>query len=171
MRCCDVAGLIASAVIRKNRNAEVYTFSSDAVKVDVNPRDTVITNTQKLAKAGGGTNISSVLHKLNSERKKGDVVLYVSDYESWIDSGCYSYFGNRGTSMQSEWEQYKKFNPQAKLICVDLTPRDNTQTQEHKDVLQVGGFSDEVFNLIGSFMKHGHSQDHWVTEIEKVSLG
>ena len=161
--------MIASAVIRKNRNSEVYTFSNDAVKVDLNPRDTVITNTGKLSQAGGGTNISSVLRRLNRERKKGDTVLYISDMESWLDSR-YSYGGYYGTGLQEEWSQYKSHNPKAKLICVDLTPADNSQVQEHKDVLQVGGFSDEVFNVIGSFIEHGHSQDHWVHEIEKVEV-
>jgi 60 kDa SS-A/Ro ribonucleoprotein len=63
IRCVDVAGLVASSIVRKNRSAEVWTFKNDAVKVNLNPRDTVITNTQKLAHAGGGTNISSPLRK------------------------------------------------------------------------------------------------------------
>jgi 60 kDa SS-A/Ro ribonucleoprotein len=167
VRCCDVAGLFASAIVRKNRNAEVYTFSNDAVKVELNTRDSVISNTQKLAQAGGGTNIASVLQKLNRERKKGDVVIYVSDNESWIDGGRYYY---SGTALQHEWAQYKTHNKDAKLICIDITPSSNSQVQEHKDVLQVGGFSDEVFKVIGSFIEHGHTQNHWVSEIENVQV-
>ncbi|MCA8938067.1 MAG: TROVE domain-containing protein, partial [Planctomycetes bacterium] len=87
VRCVDVAGLIASSIVRKNRSAQVYTFSHNAVKVSLNPRDTVITNTLKLNKAGGGTNISAPLRDLNAAKAKGDAVIYISDNESWLDRG------------------------------------------------------------------------------------
>lgn len=169
VQCVEVAGLIASAVYRKNRDADIYTFSSNAVKVNLNPRDTVITNTQKLAKAGGGTNVSAPLRDLNAQNAKGDWVLYVSDYESWIDSGSsYSYYG---TGLAEEWKKFKARNPKAKLICVDLTPRNNSQIKTQTDVLQVGGFSDQVFEVMSGFFEHGHETDHWVETIEKVDLG
>ncbi len=166
--CVEVAGLIASSVVRKNRSAEIYTFNSGATLVNLNPRDTVITNTQKLAKAGGGTNISAPLRDLNARNVKGDWVFYVSDMESWIDSGCgYSYYG---TGLADEWAKFKARNPKARLVCCDLTPRNNSQIKQHKDVLQVGGFSDQVFNVVSSFIEHGDETDHWVSEIEKISL-
>lgn len=168
--CVDVAGLIASSIARKNRSAEIWTFSNDARKVSINPRDTVITNTQKLAKAGGGTNISAPLRHLNAAQAKGDAVIYVSDYESWIDSGSgYSYYGG-GTALANEWATFKKRNPKARLVCIDLTPRPNAQVKEHEDILQVGGFSDAVFDVVASFVEHGHGKDHWVDVIERVSL-
>lgn len=168
IRCVDVAALMVSAVARKNRSAEIWTFSNDAVKVEINPRDTVLTNTQRLCKAGGGTDVSSGLRKLNQKNAMGAAVIYVSDYESWIDSGhSYSY---RGTGMLEEWNKFKARNPEAKLVCIDLTPRPTSQVKEHKDILQVGGFSDQVFEVVASFVKHGDSANHWVSEIEKMSL-
>jgi len=169
--CVDVAGLVASSIVRKNRSAEVWTFNSDAQKVNLNPRDTVITNTQKLAKAGGGTNIPTPLRKLNELKAKGDAVVYVSDYESWIDSGSgYSSIYGGGTGLATEWETFKKRNPKARLICIDLTPRSNSQIKTRKDVLQVGGFGDQVFDVVASFLEHGDSADHWVKMIEEVDL-
>lgn len=165
--CVDVAGLFASAIARKNRSAEIWTFSNSANRVRLNPRDTVITNTKLLAKAGGGTNISAPMIEFNKAKKKADAIIYVSDYESWIDNG-YSAYG--GTGLSLEWEKFKKNNPKAKLVCIDLTPRNNSQIKVRKDVLQVGGFSDNVFNVISSFLEHGDSADHWVSEIEKVDL-
>jgi 60 kDa SS-A/Ro ribonucleoprotein len=166
--CVEVAGLIASAVYRKNRSAQIYTFDSTATLVNLNPRDTVLTNTSKLSKAGGGTNISAPLHDLNRKNAKGDWVFYVSDNESWIDSGSrYSYYG---TGLADEWKKFKSRNPKARLICCDLTPRNNSQIKCQPDVLQVGGFSDQVFDVIASFLEHGHESDHWVSEIEKVVL-
>lgn len=167
VRCVDVAGLVASSVIRKNPSAEVWTFNHTAQKVSLNPRDTVLTNTDKLAHAGGGTSISLPLQKLNELGAKGDAVLYVSDNESWLDS--HSYYGY-GTSLAAEWEKFKKRNPKAKLICVDLTPRDNSQVKARKDTLMVGGFSDTVYDVIANFIEHGDSVDHWVKMIEETSL-
>ena len=166
IRCSDVAGLTASAIVRKNRSAEVWTFKSDAVKVDINPRDTVITNTEKLNRAGGGTSVSAPLRRLNELNAKGDSVIYVSDYESWVDSRAWG-----GTAMLDEWNVFKSRNPEAKLVCVDLTPRANTQVKERPDILQVGGFSDQVFDVIASFVKHGSdSGNHWVSEIEQTEI-
>lgn len=166
--CAQGAGLIASAVVRKNRSATVWTFNSDAVQVSLNPRDTVITNTGKLSKAGGGTTISAPLRKMNALRVEADVVLYVSDNESWIDSG--SSYGYYGSGLAEEWKKFKERNPKAKLVCCDLTPRNNSQIKTQKDVLQVGGFSDSVFDVVASFVDHGFETDHWVEQIEKVSL-
>ena len=72
--------------------------------------------------------------------------------------------------MAAEWDIFKQKNPSAKLICIDITPRENTQNKEYTDVLQVGGFSDQVFEVINNFLTTGHSVDHWVEEIEKTEL-
>lgn len=164
--CVEVAGLIASAVARKNRSAEIYTFDNSAKLVNLNTRDTVITNTEKLARAGGGTNITAPLRDLNAKGAKGDWVFYVSDMESWIDGG---YYGT-GTALAAEWEKFKIRNPKARMVCCDLTPRNNSQIKVRKDVLQVGGFSDTVFDVVASFIEYGDSGDHWESEIDKVNL-
>lgn len=168
--CVDVAGLIASSIVRKNRMAQILTFSDSAQIVNLNPRDTVTTNTEKLAKAGGGTNISAPLRDLNEKRTRGDWVLYVSDYESWMDSE-YSYsYSNTGLS--DEWDKFKSINPNARLICCDLTPRNNSQIKSDKstDVLQVGGWSDLCFDTISNFINKESSPNFWVKEIESYEI-
>jgi 60 kDa SS-A/Ro ribonucleoprotein len=106
------------------------------------------------------------LAKLNLDKAKGDAVIYVSDNESWVDSHRWG----SGTAMIGEWLTFKKRNPKAKLVCIDLTPRSNSQVKEHKDILQVGGFSDQVFDVVASFIEHGDDKNHWVKLIEDVSL-
>ena len=87
VRCIDVAALVAAAVLRKNPRAEVIPFESNVVEVRLNPRDSVMTNAEKLAKLPcGGTNCSAPLAFLNQRTAKGDLVIYVSDNESWIDT-------------------------------------------------------------------------------------
>ena len=36
-------------------------------------------------------------------------------------------------------------NPRARLVCIDLQPYATTQAAERDDILNVGGFSDQVF--------------------------
>ena len=168
MRCIDVAGLIASAVLRKNPTAEILPFENNVVNVAPNPRDSVMTNAQKLASiGGGGTNCSAPLQQLNRAKSQGDLVIYVSDNESWIDSNR---AWNSGTETLNQWNEFKSRNAQAKLVLLDIQPNAHTQANERADILNVGGFSDQVFNLITEFAGGNLEADHWVGVIEKVEI-
>ena len=166
VRCVDVAALVAAVLLRKNRSAEVIPFEGDVVKVRLNARDSVMTNSEKLAAIGGGaTDCSAPLRMLNKRQAKGDLVIFVSDNESWLD-GPYS----RGTRTLGEWQDFKSRNPQARLVCLDVQPYGTTQAQDRADILNVGGFSDRVFSLIDRFARGALGADHWVGEIESVAL-
>jgi 60 kDa SS-A/Ro ribonucleoprotein len=166
VRCIDVAALVSAAVLRKNPSARVLPFEQDVVRLSLNGRDSVMTNAQALAAiGGGGTNCSAPLALLNRERAAVDVVILVSDNESWVDAN------RRGaTQTLREWELLKKHNPDARLVCIDLQPGATTQAAERHDILNVGGFSDAVFDLVASFARGQADPDHWVGEIEKVPL-
>lgn len=164
--CVDVAALFAAATLRQNKDAQIIPFDTSVHLVDLNPRDTVMTNSKKLARGGGGTDCSCALRYLNQKGAKGNSVIFVSDNESWVDGG----YRGRATGLMNEWAIFKKNNPKAKLICIDLTPRLNSQSTQHQDILQVGGFGDQVFDVIASFIKHGSSNDHWVDVIDAIDL-
>ena len=166
VRCIDVAALVAAAFLRKNRAARVLPFEVKVVDVTLNPRDTVMTNATKLAKiGGGGTNCSAPLAKLNSEKEAPDLVVFVSDNESWADPKA-----GRGTAVMAEWEKLKARNPKARLVCIDLTPNTTTQAPDRKDILNIGGFSDTVFDLIAAFAAGADGSYHWIREIELQPL-
>ena len=56
------------------------------VNVRLNPRDSIMTNAEKLADiGGGGTACSAPLRLLNHEKARVDMVIIVSDNESWAD--------------------------------------------------------------------------------------
>jgi 60 kDa SS-A/Ro ribonucleoprotein len=166
VRCIDVAALIAAAIVRKNPTAEVLPFESDVVHVGLNPHDSVMTNAAKLAAVGGGgTNCSAPLKLMNERDAHGDLVVFVSDNQSWVDAGA-----GRGTATMQEWQRFKARNPSAKLVCIDIQPYGTTQAQESADVLNVGGFSDAVFTVFAAFQTGALGADHWVSEIEAVSL-
>lgn len=173
VQCLDVAALVAACVLRKNEDAEVIPFSDNVVTQDyqgrairLNPMDSIMTNAEKLANLpSGGTNCSAPLEMLNRRGAKGDLVIYVSDNESWVDANRY-----RGTAVMKEWETFKKRNPNAKLVCIDITPNATTQAHDREDILNVGGFSDQVFDVIARFVKLGNNKDLWVKTIESVQL-
>ena len=166
VRCIDVAALVAAAVLRKNPQARVLPFEQAVVKLQLNPRDTVMSNAQALAKiGGGGTNCSAPLALLNEERAAVDLVILVSDNESWVDAQRHG-----ATQTLREWETLKQRNPQARLVCIDIQPTATTQAAERHDILNVGGFSDAVFTLLANFADGKLGAQHWVGEIEKVSL-
>ena len=167
VRCVDVAALVAAAVLRKNDDATVMPFEHHVRDCDLNPRDSVMTNSQKLAKLwGGGTNCSAPLLKLNQQKAKGDLIIYVSDNESWIDSKT-----RRGaTETMKQWKAFKKRNPQAKMICIDIQPYSTSQAVESDDIIHVGGFSDQVFRLISSVASGNTSKDFWVNQIKEIDV-
>lgn len=171
IRCIDVAALVAAAVLRQNRDAEVLPFENNVVPVSLNPRDSVMTNAQKLASLPcGGTNCSAVLIDLNARKVQADLVIYVSDNESWIDTPHHGRFGGSATRTMSEWAKFKQRNPRARLVCLDIQPYGTTQAAGRHDILNIGGFSDSVFSVIAAFASGEFSSAHWVGEIEKTPL-
>jgi 60 kDa SS-A/Ro ribonucleoprotein len=165
VRCIDVAALVAAAVVRKNPAARVLPFEEAVVKVDLNPRDTVITNATKLASiGGGGTSCSAPIAWLNKQHEMADLVILVSDNESWVDQGQ-----NRGTALMAEWKRFRQRNLKARLVCLDIQPYRTTQATEREDILNIGGFSDQVFEAIAAFAAGKLGSDHWVGRIESVA--
>lgn len=171
VRCVDAAALVAAAVLRRNPRAEVIPFESKALEIGLNPRDSVMTNAEKLASLPcGGTNCSAPLALLNRRKAQGDLVIYVSDNESWIDAPNYGCFGGGATETMKQWAEFKRRNPQARMVCIDIQPYGTVQTQDREDILNVGGFSDQVFDLVAEFAAGRLSDDHWVGVIEAVEL-
>ncbi len=167
VRCLDVAALVAAALLRKNRDAEVLPFSDDVVPVQLNPRDSVMTNAKVLAGLpSGGTNCSAPLRELNRRQVASDLVVLVSDNQSWVDAEG----GGRSTATMAEWETFRRRNPQARLVCLDVQPYGSTQAQERADILNVGGFSDNVFEILARFAQGELNPDHWVGVIESLAV-
>ena len=167
-RCIDIAALVSAAMLRTNPQARVIPFEQITVNVKLNPRDSIMTNAEKLANiGGGGTACSAPLAMLNREKADVDLVVIVSDNESWADD-------NQGwgatTSLMKEWNILKRRCPEAKLVCLDIQPYTKAQARNRHDILNIGGFSDQVFTLIGSFAERGMGTDFWVEEIEKTEL-
>jgi 60 kDa SS-A/Ro ribonucleoprotein len=166
VRCIDVAGLMAAAVLRVNRGALVLPFEQRVRELELNPRDSVMSNARKLASiGGGGTSCSSPLAWMNHRRVKADLVILVSDNESWVDLSRPG-----ATETLRQWNAFKEHNPEAKLVCIDVQPNSTTQARERDDVLNVGGFSDEVFGIVRAFASGELARGHWTAKIEETEF-
>ncbi len=166
-RFVDVAGLVSAAVLRRNPSATVLPFEVKVRDVRLEPRDTILTNAARLADQwGGGTNCAAPLEWLLAKGRAPDLVIIVSDNQSW----AHNQYGNAGTVMVQMWEKLKKRNPKAKLVCIDIAPYGTTQAKERADVLNIGGFSDSVFDQIAAFSSGEMGPDHWVGQIEAVDV-
>ena len=173
MLCIDVASLFTSAILRKNNNSVVIPFNDRVRHCELNSEHTVMKNAETLsAMCGGDTSVKAALESLNKSDEKGDLIIIFSDNESWFDGRNAvrrSLADAKGTGAQVEWQKFKKRNKNAKLICLDITPDTNAQIKQRKDVLNIGGFSDEVFKVMASFLEES-SENHWVDVVESTSL-
>ncbi|MCK5652745.1 MAG: TROVE domain-containing protein [Gemmatimonadetes bacterium] len=177
--CQMVAALVASAILRANPKTVVIPFDQRAHNVRLNPRDSVMTNTEILARFNGGaTNLAAPLDLLNAQGLTGDLCVYVSDNQSWVESNGrypgYRYQSlqglNQPTGTMRAWEHFKRKSPQAKMVCIDINPYASTQAKERDDIFNVGGFSDSVFRFLDAVAKGQASKGFWVDQIKAVEL-
>ena len=174
VRCVDVAALFAAAILRRNPDSVVIPFDDKPYRAQVDPQDSILSLSARLAKyGGGGTNCSLPLSEATStfgNRRFAGCVL-VSDMESWIGAGRHG-----STATMTAWQDFVKHqvrvqgsdNAGPKLVCIDLQPYTTTQAPDRSDILNVGGFSDAVFRVVASFLSDDAGR--FVAEVEAVEL-
>ena len=173
MRCIDVAALFAAAILRRNPDSVVIPFDTRAYDAKIDPNDSILSLAERLAKyGGGGTDCSLPLVAANqkhAKRKFAGIVL-VSDNESWVGTGRHG-----STAVMTAWESFvanqrklagKEASP--KLINIDLQPYQTVQACERADIMNIGGFSDAVFNVISAFLADNNQR--FVAEVEAIEL-
>lgn len=171
MRCVDVAALFAAAILRRNPDSVVVPFDTSAYQVRIDPADSILSVAERLAKfGGGGTNCSLPLVEANTRHAKRRFAgcVLVSDNESWVGAGRHG-----STATLTAWNdfvqnQQRLANPSPKLVCIDLQLYGSTQAPERKEILNVGGFSDAVFEIVRSFV--AGDEGRFVAEVEKTEL-
>jgi 60 kDa SS-A/Ro ribonucleoprotein len=124
---------------------------------------------------GGGTDCSLPLVAANqkhAKRKFAGIVL-VSDNESWVGTGRHG-----STGVMTAWKAFvanqQRLEPKGasprvpKLVCIDLQPYQTVQACERADIMNIGGFSDAVFNVISAFLADNNQR--FVAEAEAIEL-
>lgn len=173
MRCIDVAALFAAAILRRNPDSVVIPFDTSAYDAKMDPNDSILSIAERLAKyGGGGTDCSLPLVAANqkhAKRKFAGIVL-VSDNESWVGTGRHGSTGVMTASEVFSSNQRKLSGGAAspKLVNIDLQPYQTVQACERADIMNIGGFSDAVFNVISAFLADNNQR--FVAEVEAIEL-
>ena len=161
VRCVDVAALVAAAVLRKNRRARVLPFDFDVVDLRMNPRGF---GHDQRAEAGRHRRRRQLQRAAGSPEPRagaggpGDPGLGQRVLDGCARSGA--------TATMREWETPGSATG-ARLVCIDIQPHATTQAAERVDILNVGGFSDVVFEMIANFAEGRMGAGHRVGEIER----
>jgi len=108
---------------------------------------------------------------LNRSNRRLVGCVLVSDNQNWIGVSR-----NGSTTVMTEWHTFVRNRVRLhgkdfagpKLVCIDLQPYTTTQAPERGDILNVGGFSDAVFNVVAAFLTDDDGR--FVIEVEKVEL-
>lgn len=171
------AGLFAAVIARRNPEVYLAQFHTSASKLTLPKRGSLKEIYESLKFPGGGTDCASGILHLLENRVKLDYIFMLSDNESHAQWGR-SYYGwssGKRCSIDEAWLEYKKFHPAAKLVCVDFAPNSTVQLPDMHDVLNVGGFSDDVFRVADRFL-NGTDKDaakgklSLVADIEAIVL-
>ncbi len=188
MRCVDVAALFAAAILRRSPDSVVIPFDTQAYDAKIDPSDSILSIAARLAKyGGGGTNCALPLEAANhrfAHRRFAGAIL-VSDNESWVGTGRHG-----STGVMTAWTSFvanqrklavsrkalasgSDVGHQAsvadpKLICIDIQPYQTTQAVERSDIINIGGFSDTVFNVISGFLANDNQR--FVAEVEAMEI-
>ena len=177
VRCVDVAALVAAALVRRNPGrVRVLPVDTAVYEPRVNPRDSVASMATMLTTyGGGGTALSLAVKKLRKEKLKADLVVFVSDSESWADMqrfGTYGRWSGNAPALGAAWAKYRAKFKEARLVAIDIQPYKTRQVEAGKDALLVAGFSDAVFHALGAFANaKAGAGDFWVKKIdEEVTL-
>lgn len=165
MTYIDVAALMAVSVLRKNPGtSEVIPFDTRIHNFSLKSEETVLQAAARLRQfGGGGTYCGLPLKMLNERKDEANVCIFVSDNESNVGRG----YGT--TDVLNEWNRFSKRNEFARLICIDLQPGLTTQAPDREDILNVGGASDSIWNVIRDF-SNTQGRNHWAETIEKIDL-
>jgi len=156
-----VAALISAAILRKNPDSVIVPFSDWVRQFNADPGDQILSISTRLSRLGGGGTdchlpVAHANEKLKDRAFCG--VILVSDNQSWVTPTVRVLRGHYVTALVREWEKFvanqrrlgRFLRP--KLICCDLQMGGSSQAPETADALNIGGFSDVVFEVMAAHL-------------------
>jgi len=168
--CTDVACLLAAVVAKRNPDAQVIPFDTKRYDIRIDRMNPILTTAEQLSqRGGGGTSVSIPLAWALDTGFEPDHVILLSDNESWADS--------RGSSAATKtmrcFRQLQQKVPHLRMVCLDLQPDTSTQAADEADVLNLGGWSNQLWSVIVDFLEHGQNPDDpnlWLQEIDAITI-
>jgi hypothetical protein len=134
----QLACLFAAALVKSSADSKhvaVTMFSDNAANIPVNPDDTITTICDSLESKvyGGGTNLQAALNLKDKLGFEPDVVVVLSDMQ---------------VNQLSARNSTQIFSPDCVKLAMNLAAYDSTPLGDNQGWLQLGGYSDRVFDLI-----------------------
>lgn len=153
--CISVAALFGMSLMKKtNGNGRLIGFDHDAREIPFSMRDSILTQAQRVANPGGGTNHSAALKLLGSD--KVDNIVYITDEQQ-----------NSGTPLIDAFDAYKRrVNKDVKLFIVDLSNYRNALTPTDPNMFYMYGWSDAALNFISQTSKGWNTMTESIRKIE-----
>lgn len=139
-------GSLFGAITAKH-HSDVGAFASSYEDLNLDPRDSLMTNVEAIRNAGpgGGTSGYKVPASLREREQQYDTVIVFTDLQLW------------GGNFEEEWNAYRRnVAPQASLYLVGLAPYEGLVTPEgEEDVHNIQGWSDSVLDFIAKMERAG----------------
>lgn len=145
----DVGALMSAMSYHFSDDAIVGAFGETFKFVTMNPKDSIISNMEKIrnANVGHSTNAWLTIKALIDKKLKVDRIFLFSDMQCYNSVGWGS---DRGSSLASMLKEYKRsINPNVMLYTFDLSTYGTAQfSDKEENVFQLAGFSDKIFKFV-----------------------
>lgn len=146
-------GAVFACALYKTNDADLMTFDGDARYVTLNPTDSLLTLVKQIDFPGGGTNFHSIFELAG---QKYDRIIILSDMQGWMGYN----------PPLRAFDVYKHRTGAEPLIySFDLAGYGTLQFPE-KNVFTLAGFSDKVFDLMGTLEKGSDALKSEINRIE-----
>lgn len=167
----EVGNIMGALAFRNSESAIASNFGETFRLANINPRDTVMSNAQKLIhnNVGHSTNGYLALQWLNQTKTVVDRIMVFSD-EQLYDSENRGYWAvsSNSNSIAKELKIYKRtVNPKVYLYSFDLAGYGTLQFPENEPrVCNVAGFSEKIFEFIKTYEEFGVGLINKISELE-----
>jgi len=140
-------GALFAAILAKTNNADLICFSNNAEYTNIDLQNSVLSITESINFAMGGTNFHSIFQTLNKSYNR---IIILSDMQAWIPSSgaLWDSSGLTSSLPKKSYQEYKnKYNCDPILYSFDLTGYGTLQFPE-RNVYCLAGFSEKIFDIM-----------------------
>lgn len=159
----DIGLMLAMLLRNRCQNIETGIFG-DTWKIVPMESKRILHNVQAFYKREGevgySTNGHLVIKDLRERNVVMDKIMIFTDCQLWNSA-------QDGSSLQTEWKQYKRIAPKAKLYLFDLGGHGSVPVDYLRDdVCLLAGWSDKVFDILAAIEQGQNALD----KIKQISL-
>jgi 60 kDa SS-A/Ro ribonucleoprotein len=167
----DVARIFAAAAFKKADNAVIIEYESNArVVKGIDQNDRLFSIVDKLHGPAGGTSLAAALEQVKPYLQDIDMIYILTDEQSWIPSHRAGGFGYRADHAHIIIADLMKQKKCLRVVNHNLASYGTSDLPSDTRILDLGGWSDQVFNVIDSWHKGGMVEyiKNWTLNTEVI---